>query len=72
MKYRLRTPQGRSIYGERKSTIEPAIGIIKSAMGFRQFSLRGYEKVQGEWNIVGAAYNLRRMHTLTGKLVKAG
>lgn len=72
MKYRLRTPEGRAIYGERKSTIEPAIGIIKSAMGFRQFSLRGHEKVQAEWKIVGAAYNLRRMHTLTGKLVKAG
>ena len=72
MKYRLRTPQGRAIYGERKSTIEPAIGIIKSVMGFRQFSLRGYEKVQGEWKIVGAAYNLRRMYVLRNKLVKAG
>ena len=72
MKYRLRTPEGRAIYGQRKSTIEPAIGIIKSAMGFRQFSLRGYEKVQGEWKIVGAAYNLRRMYALTSKVVKAG
>lgn len=72
MKYRLRTSEGRAIYGQRKSTIEPAIGIIKSAMGFRQFSLRGYEKVQSEWTIVAAAYNLRRMHTLTSKPIKAG
>jgi transposase len=72
MTYRLRTQEGRAIYGQRKSTIEPAIGIIKSAMGFRQFSLRGYEKVQGEWKIVGAAYNLRRMHVLMKKAAKAG
>jgi transposase len=72
MKYRLRTPEGRAIYGQRKSTIEPAIGIIKSVMGFRQFSLRGYANVQGEWKMVAAAYNLRRMHALMTKAVKAG
>jgi len=72
MKHRLRTPDGRKIYGERKSTIEPAIGIVKSAMGFRQFSLRGYQNVRSEWQIVGAAYNLRRLHTLMSKPVKAG
>jgi transposase len=70
--HRLRTKDGRAIYGQRKATIEPRFGNIKSVHGFRQFSLRGYEKVSGEWQIMGSAYNLKRMHTLTMKPVKAG
>ena len=62
--HRLRTNAGRRIYGERKATIEPAFGIIKAAIGFRQFLLRGIDKVRGEWKIVATAYNLRRLHTL--------
>ncbi len=64
MKYRLRSKEGRAIYGQRRSTIEPRFGNIKSVQGFRQFSLRGHWKVQGEWTLVSAAYNLKRMHTL--------
>jgi hypothetical protein len=64
MKHRLHAKAGRAIYGQRKSTIEPTFGIIKSIMGFRQFSLRGYEKVKAEWSIVSIAYNLKRMHRL--------
>ena len=36
----------------------------KSALGFRQFLLRGLKKVSGEWNLVCLAYNLKRLHTL--------
>lgn len=55
---------GRRRYALRKSTSEPVIGIIKEAMGFRQFLLRGLEKVTGEWTLVSIAYNLRRLHRL--------
>jgi len=41
MAWRLRTKEGRARYAKRKSTVEPVFGIIKHAMGFRQFSLRG-------------------------------
>jgi len=44
-------------------TPEPVFGIIKSAMGFRQFSLRGIDKVKGEWAIVTMARNVKRMFT---------
>ncbi len=37
---------------------------IKQAMGFRQFSVRGLAPVNGEWNLVCLASNLRRMHRL--------
>jgi transposase len=63
-RHRLRTDDGRKIYGERKATIEPVFGIIKSALGFRQFLLRGIRKVRSEWTIVTTAYNLKRLHKL--------
>ena len=66
MKHRLKTPEGRQLYGKRKSTVEPVFGIIKHVMGFRQFLLRGYEAVSGEWTLVSIAWNLKRMFALNG------
>jgi transposase len=66
MKHRLQTSEGKAIYAERKSVIEPIFGIIKHIMGFRQFMLRGFKKVQGEWSLVCMAYNLKRLHTIMG------
>ena len=64
MAYKLKTDIGKQIYGLRKSTVEPVIGIIKEALSFRQFSLRGMRAVAGEWCLMCLAYNLRRLHTL--------
>lgn len=64
MKHRLKTSEGRQLYGKRKSTVEPVFGIIKAVMKFRQFLLRGIEAVRGEWNLVCIAYNLKRLHVL--------
>ena len=64
MAYKLQTEIGRAIYRVRKSTVEPVIGIIKEVLGFRQFSLRGLGAVDGEWNLVCLAYNLKRLHRL--------
>jgi transposase len=64
MAHRLCTAQGKALYGLRKQTPEPVFGIIKSVMGFRQFSLRGLDKVSGEWNLVTMAWNIKRMFTL--------
>ncbi len=66
MAYQLKTDEGQAMYRLRKCTVEPAIGIIKETMGFRQFSLRGLKKVQGEWSLVCLAFNLRRLHVLMG------
>jgi transposase len=65
MKHRLRTMAGKAIYAQRKVTSEPVFGIIKAVMGFRSFLLRGYESVQGEWNLVCMAFNIKRLHALT-------
>ncbi|MBC8036306.1 MAG: IS1182 family transposase [Rhizobiales bacterium] len=64
MAHRLKTPEGKSLYALRKQTPEPVFGIIKSVMGFRQFSLRGLQKVRGEWSLVTMAWNIKRMFAL--------
>lgn len=61
---KLKTPEGKTIYRQRSCTVEPAFGIIKAVLGFRQFLLRGLQKVSGEWNLVCLAYNLKRLHRL--------
>jgi len=64
MAHRLKTKAGRACYALRKQTVEPVFGIIKSVMGFRQFSLRGLRKVSGEWSLVCLAWNVKRMAVL--------
>ena len=64
MAHRLKTPEGRTLYALRKQTPEPVFGIIKAVLGFRQFSLRGLEKVRGEWSLVTMAWNMKRMFVL--------
>ena len=68
MSHRLKTKAGRALYALRKQTVEPVFGIIKSVMGFRQFRLRGLDKVRGEWNLVCLAWNLKRMAVLRPKI----
>jgi len=65
MKHRLATPEGKKLYGLRKQTPEPVFGIIKSVLGFRQFSMPGLEKANGEWTIVTTAWNIKRMYALS-------
>jgi transposase len=66
MRDKLRTEEGKALYAKRNHTVEPVFGIIKEAMGFRGFSLRGKEKVSGVWTLVCVAYNLRRLHGMLG------
>lgn len=64
MQHALKTTAGRALYALRKSTVEPAIGVIKHVMGFRQFSVRGLDRVDAEWSLVALAYNVKRMNVL--------
>lgn len=61
MRKKMKSEKGRQIYGKRKTTVEPVFGIIKHALGFKQFLLRGVEKVSGEWQLVNLSYNLKRL-----------
>jgi transposase len=71
MRQRTATAAGRALYKLRQQTVEPVFGIIKEAMGFRRFSLRGLAKVSLEWDLVCLAYNLRRLHRLGADLKAA-
>jgi hypothetical protein len=64
MKWRMSTKAGQAIYKLRQQTVEPVFGIIKEAMGFRRFMLRGLEKVALEWTLVCLSYNVKRLHRM--------
>ena len=66
MDAKLKTPRGQAAYRKRKWIVEAPNGWIKSVLGFRQFSLRGLEKVKAEFKLVCLALNLRRMCGLRG------
>src|ERR1700740_924533 len=51
-------------YRLRKQGVEPVFGQIKQARGFRQFLLRGLEKVRAEWAMICTAHNLLKLFTL--------
>lgn len=64
MAKKLESEQGRALYRLRQQTVEPVFGVIKAVLGFTGFSLRGLDKVAGEWDLVALAYNCKRLHTL--------
>lgn len=66
MSRKLHTKVGAAIYARRKAIVEPVLGQIKQARGFRQFLLRGVEKVQGEWSLVCTTHNILKLYRLCG------
>jgi len=64
MKKRLRSEDGRRKYQKRMITIEPLFGHIKHNLGYRQFMLRGLEKVKSEFRLMCIGSNLKKMRTL--------
>jgi transposase len=61
MAAKVKTPAGKALYARRKVIVEPVFGQIKGARGFRQFSLRGLEKINGEWRLVCLTHNLLKI-----------
>jgi len=66
MARKLHTKAGAAVYAARKAMVEPVFGQIKQARGFRQFLLRGFAKVQGEWSLVCTTHNILKLHRLYG------
>ena len=62
MKRKLQTKVGKAVYAARKCVVEPVFGQIKQARGFRQFLLRGKEKVRAEWALVCLTHNILRLY----------
>ena len=64
MRHRLQTKEGKDKYKLRKQTVEPVFGIIKSVMGFREFTMRGLKKVNIEWDLLKLSYNVKKLFNL--------
>lgn len=61
MTEKVKSEKGKELYARRKVIVEPVFGQIKEARGFRQFSLRGLGKVNGEWRLVCLTHNLLKV-----------
>lgn len=64
MRRKLKTKAGKSVYAARKAIVEPVFGQIKQARGFRQFLLRGIDKVRGEWSLICLTHNILKCYRL--------
>ena len=65
MRRKLRTKRGAAVYRWRKAIVEPVFGQIKQGRGFRQFLLRGVQKVRAEWALVCLTHNILRCYAFT-------
>ena len=59
--------EGKKIYSLKKITVEPTFGNIKQNLGFREFLLRGLEKVKTEMNLISIAHNIQKIHRIKRK-----
>jgi transposase len=64
MRRKLKTKAGKAVYAARKTIVEPVFGQIKHARGFRQFLLRGIDKVRAEWSLVCLTHNVLKLYRL--------
>lgn len=67
MKEKMSTAEGKHVYHIRKKVVECVFGHIKGNLGFREFLLRGKEKVKIEFNLACIASNLRRIWNIVSK-----
>ena len=72
MKERMESAEGRTIYGKRKTIIEPRFGHIKKNLGFEQFNLRGRNGAEIEWLMLCMGINIRKIGKVLGKLLTPG
>ncbi len=72
MRRKLLTKKGRERYALRMATVEPVFGQIKQGRGFRQFLLRGLEKVKGEWSLICTGHNLLKLFRFDARLPAQG
>ncbi len=67
MRRKLRAKRGRKCYALRMGTVEPVFGQIKQGRGFRQFLLRGLDKVNSEWQLICTGHNLLKLFAAAQK-----
>ncbi len=71
MSRRLQQARARARLKRRRETVEPAIGNVKSNLGFRRFSLHTLAQVRGEFTLMCIGHNLNKLYGLLGGLFYA-
>jgi hypothetical protein len=66
MARKLRTKPGRAAYARRKAIVEPVFGQMHTLQNAQQLLLRGLDAARGEWLLLAACHNLRKLHGHTG------
>ena len=62
MQQRIDSIKGKQIYSQRLKTVEPVFGNIRSNKGLDRFSLRGKEKVNGQWQLFALVHNIEKIN----------
>ncbi len=62
MKQKIDSSLGRHIYSMRLGIVEPVFGHITDAIGIKRFTLRGKQKVNGQWQLMNMLHNLTKIH----------
>jgi hypothetical protein len=68
MRHKLKTLAGKAVYKLRKQVVEPVFGIIKSAIGIREFRLRRLKNVIAEWKLICLSYNIKKINNIFNTL----
>ncbi len=66
MARRLKTKPGRAAYARRKVIVEPVFGQMSTIQNGKHLLLRGLEQARGEWLLLAACHNLRKLHNHIG------
>jgi hypothetical protein len=66
MARKLTTKRGRATYARRKVIVEPVFGQMATLQNAKQLLLRGIDGAKGEWLLLAACHNLRKLHGVIG------
>lgn len=72
MARKLATKTGRTVYARRKAIVEPVFGQMATLQNAKHLLLRGFEQARGEWLLLAACHNLRKLHGHIGAAGLAG
>ena len=61
MQKRVDSQYGKQVYGHRMSVVEPVFANIGTNKGLNRFSLRGKDKVQGQWRLYSMVHNIEKL-----------
>jgi len=62
----LATKKEQAVYARRKAIVEPVFGQMSTLQNAKHLLLRGLDQARGEWLLLAACHNLRKLHGVVG------